>query len=966
MPLHEAISGLSLTARNYPEAVSILKKRSGDRQRIIGKHMEALLHLDTVQNHSARSLCRTYDEVESHVRSLNLLGVLPESYGSVVASTLLNKLPHDVQLIVSRGVSDAEWNLECFLKTLNDEIEARERAVSKQICPQSTVSTSRKPYQDLPAAHTLFSSTDSCAYCGSAHSSNSCNTVTDVDSRKQILRKAGKCFNCLKRHHTCRECRSSMRCSNCRGKHHPGICHKSSDHSTTQEEIPSMTSSSTSKSMYTDVNTPILLQTARAVVLNPDNTNQCMTVRILFDGGSQRSYITDHVKRSLGLSAEVVESVLIKTFGSKTDHTQLCDIVKLLMRMKNGETLKLSLLSVPFICDPVAIETLQYVICNHPHLRDLELADRSEAEPPIGIDILIGADNYWNLVTGMIIRHEDVPTAMETPLGWVLSGPCEGQSNLDLSSATGTSSVTSVNYVSSHVLPTETDDHLNSSLNKFWDLDTLGIKEAEDSLFERFSSDIVFKEGRYEVKLPWRDNHPILPSNYQMSLKRLFGLLRRFKSDLSLLKEYNDVITDQLNRGIVEMVKEPNLSQNHNEVHYIPHHAVIRRDKETTKLRIVFDGSAKENGPSLNECLHTGPSLYQGILEILLRFRMLHVGLIGDIEKAFLMVSVAPEDRDVLRFLWVDDIQKEVSQVVTLRFKRVIFGVSCSPFLLNATIYHHLLQYQPEDPPFVHKFLRSIYVDDLVSGASTTDEAFHLYSKSKACLKEGGFNLRQFVSNSPELQEKIDLAEGVPVVKSCNNVSVEDESYSRATFGANQGKATEAEQKVLGVVWNVQRDCLVFDLCHIAEAAAIADETKRGIASVSTRFYDPIGVLSPCIVMFKLLLQKIWESGLDWDQPLTGELLSCWRRIVIEIKNAKSISIPRCSLPSTEHASSKAYAAVVYLLAEFCGTVNVQLLVSKNRVAPKGHTIPRLELLSALPLSRLLVTVTKARHWCVS
>ena len=97
---------------------------------------------------------------------------------------------------------------------------------------------------------------------------------------------------------------------------------------------------------------------------------------------------------------------------------------------------------------------------------------------------------------------------------------------------------------------------------------------------------------------------------------------------------------------------------------------------------------------------------------------------------------------------------------------------------------------------------------------------------------------------------------------------------------------------------------------------------------------------------------------------------------MIEIKNAKSISIPCCSLPSTEHvslslqgfcdASSKAYAAVVHLLAEFCGTVNVQFLVSKNRVAPKGHTIPRLELLSALLLSRLLVTMTKARHWCVS
>ena len=88
----------------------------------------------------------------------------------------------------------------------------------------------------------------------------------------------------------------------------------------------------------------------------------------------------------------------------------------------------------------------------------------------------------------------------------------------------------------------------------------------------------------------------------------------------------------------------------------------------------------------------------------------------GDIEKAFLNVSVAEEDRDVLRFLWVDDVTKESPEVVVLRFARVVFGVSSSPFLLNATVKHHIERYEEEDPGFVETFLRSIYVDDLSTG----------------------------------------------------------------------------------------------------------------------------------------------------------------------------------------------------------------------------------------------------------
>ena len=218
------------------------------------------------------------------------------------------------------------------------------------------------------------------------------------------------------------------------------------------------------------------------------------------------------------------------------------------------------------------------------------------------------------------------------------------------------------------------------------------------------------------------------------------------------------MIKDQLRRGIVEQVTEPS-TLSVARVHYLPHHCVIRKDKQTSKLRIVYDASARSQGPSLNDCLYMGPKFSQNIMEILTRFHIHHVALAGDIEKAFLMVSVNQEDRDVLRFLWIDDISKKTPKIQVFRFTRVIFGVSSSPFLLNATVRHHIEGYKDKDPEFVDKFLRSIYVDDLSLGASDVESAYELYAKSRQRLAQGGFTLRKFVTNSNTLKERINLNE---------------------------------------------------------------------------------------------------------------------------------------------------------------------------------------------------------------
>ena len=142
-------------------------------------------------------------------------------------------------------------------------------------------------------------------------------------------------------------------------------------------------------------------------------------------------------------------------------------------------------------------------------------------------------------------------------------------------------------------------------------------------------------------------------------------------------------------------------------IHYIPHHPVTRRDKQTTKVCIVYDASAKRRGPSLNDCLFTGPSLLPKIMDVLLRFRYHKIGLVADAEKAFHQVSIAQEDRDVLRFIWIDDILHENPKLFIYRFTRVVFGVNASLFLLNAMIDHHIRSYA-EDPSFVDMFLSSL------------------------------------------------------------------------------------------------------------------------------------------------------------------------------------------------------------------------------------------------------------------
>ena len=197
----ESISGLSLTAANYPKAIDTLKKRFGSKQQIVNKHMDVLLHVKAVTSpQNIRALCHLFDNVSSHVCGLQSLGVEPQSYGSLLCPVLLTKLRAELQLTISRNVAEVDWNLDSLMGAIEEEIIARERIdVSTVRQP-----TPRREGRTPPTVTTLVSGntlgvTVPCCYCNQFHAPTNCDAVIEVEARKQLLQKSGRCFLCLKR-----------------------------------------------------------------------------------------------------------------------------------------------------------------------------------------------------------------------------------------------------------------------------------------------------------------------------------------------------------------------------------------------------------------------------------------------------------------------------------------------------------------------------------------------------------------------------------------------------------------------------------------------------------------------------------------------------------------------------------------------------------------------------------------------
>ena len=541
------------------------------------------------------------------MRGLENMDISPDMYGCFLTPIIMQKLPEEFRVVITRNLGAETWDLKDILKEFHKELQLREQCLLNT----KELSSSQRG-ESLHSTAALYSDSNKdervarvwCSFCNQDHQSSNCSVVTSPESRKQILKRKGKCFLCLKTGHLSRSCQSSVKCFKCKGPHHVAICDYSDQPLIGHTQVENAPSVSTS--MYVDQSKgSALLQTATAEVLRPDNDSCSRSIRLLFDSCSQRSYITENLKVELGLPVIGSDSLLIKTFGQSDARLRSCEIVQVGIKTTYGATVYVQACVVPVICGPLTQQPTELAQCSYKHLRGPPLADRAAARN-LAVDIRIGADYYWSLVEGTVIRGAPwEPVAIATKLGYVLSEP----TMVMVDDQNGNS----VNLTATHVLKVESTvvehDSLTSELRRFWDYESLGIQDQSLSLSDKFVDEVEFVKGKYQVRLPFKENHELRPDNFALCKSRLTSLLKRLSLRPEIAKHYNDV--QQLKEGIIEPV-EQSANSGVGKVHYLPHHEVIRVDKETTKLRVVYDASARaktKHQALMTVCMQVHPCL---------------------------------------------------------------------------------------------------------------------------------------------------------------------------------------------------------------------------------------------------------------------------------------------------------------------------------------------------------------------
>ncbi|GFS69144.1 integrase catalytic domain-containing protein [Trichonephila clavipes] len=420
------------------------------------------------------------------------------------------------------------------------------------------------------------------------------------------------------------------------------------------------------------------------------------------------------------------------SFGCKTPKKQTCSKVEVRLRnVLSGEETVIEALEI----EEISKATLS--LPNPDAWAEMELKgfrltfSCNESSENCEISLLIGSDFYWSL-THWIKRLDSSLVAVETRLGWSLQGKCDERSDCTLV----------------HLVHSE-EESISTELRRFWEIESLGILDkgsvtlgnGDEEILSEFDKSVNFLDGRYRVNLPWKPGmREALQNNKTVARKRFEGLVRRFKCDHELFCEYKDVIDDYVREGIVERISCDSLLDSQG--FYLPHHAVIRSDKTTSRIRIVFDGSAHENGQSsLNQSLYTGPNLHPNILELLLCFRKSPVAFTADVKSAFLQIELDFRGRDFTRFFWTDNLNNEP---YVLNFTRVLFGLRPSPYLLAATLKHHFKKYREQYPHTFELLNSSIYVDDLICGHNDVPDALRTTLECLKILSDAGMLLRKW------------------------------------------------------------------------------------------------------------------------------------------------------------------------------------------------------------------------------
>lgn len=420
-------------------------------------------------------------------------------------------------------------------------------------------------------------------------------------------------------------------------------------------------------------------------------------------------------------------------------------------------------------------------------------------------------------------------------------------------------------------------------------------------------------DGRLEVKMPWKPGYPeCLKNNRRAALGALVNLEKTLEK-----KGLSQAYAEEMQRTIEEYAEPVPEDKIHAENAWYLQHFLVEHQ---SKLRIVWNSAAKYQGKSLNDGLEKGPNLLNELLVVLINFRNGAVAYQGDVAKMFNQVKLFYRDRNFHRFVWKNR---------DYRWCRMLFGDRPAPDISQYCLRYLANEFQADMPDGARVIKDHSYMDDIVKGADTEEQAKKEMEQAEEILGQGSFTIKDWHSNVRALE----------------------------TFDEEQ------ETTVLGIPSDKQGDCL----CIQDPEWKTILPTRRSILSAVSKIWDPLGVLAPVLVETKLAMQSLARQHKEWDEVISEEEVTAWRNRFQDLEEAiEGVKLSRNirTYPGDTgvlhgfcDAGQKAYGAVFWLAQQD----RLTFITAKSLGAPADvRTIPRLELMAAQLASRLLVTIRKA------
>ena len=659
---------------------------------------------------------------------------------------------------------------------------------------------------------------------------------------------------------------------------------------------------------------------------------------------SHTSFILDHTLDAFDVEPQSVEL----TVSTMTGQNQSISSRKIAGFMVTGHNLKDSV-SLPILYSRPVIPH------NRSHFPTREFCDKFKhlkkvsskinLFPDIDVGLLIGFNcSKATCPLEVIVGRSSDPYAVRTPLGWSVvgsqgtSGPQAITHRIICSEHTSIASTTTAKEIDGREV-------LKVLEKDFTDIEeTPGLSQEDKRFMEITGQKKQLDDGRYEIPMPIKQESLVeLECNISLAEQRLNYLKKKMNNDQEYREHYTAFMKENEDLGFCEAVPPDEVNKFG---WYIPHHGVYHRVKK--KIRVVFDCSAKFGGKSLNVCLLTGPDLINSLVGVLLRFRKERVAFQADIKKMFPQFSIPKEQRDLVRYLWWKNGDTTTTPTV-MRMTRHVFGAVSSMGCANVGIRAIAEDYQEKYGRDCGEVVRnSFYVDDCLHSVATPETAIDLISRLCLMFSEGRVELAKFVSSSSEVLSSIDQ-----------------------TLVAEKAKVNFADtliERALGVVWNVSSDVFTYDVSIDLSGSV----TRRKILSIVSSVFDPLGLVSPYILIGKRILQDLCVSDIGWDDGVAPELESRFKKWMQKLSSLQMINIARCykspqmkdfqvEIHTFCDGSSVGYGACSYLrLVPTHDSAEVKLVFAKSRVAPvKPMTIPRLELCKAVLAVRISLMIDK-------